>query len=173
MSTRTTGRVTILFMFCAMPAFAQASQYPAPGDGLGAANGRTRTPAFYSARIGPRTLTARDLNGPPAPDAMRALVSLDPGQLSSYSLAYDALMRDTRGRRDSARIALQARQEADAAHDRAAVEKNTALLRRLEADIANRDAAFDKSLNAILTKEQQRRYYGWGDALRKDAARSR
>jgi hypothetical protein len=102
MSTRTSGPATILFMLCAMPAFAQASQYPAPGDELGTANGRARTPAFYSARIGPRTLTARDLNGPPAPDAMRALASLDSSQLASYSQAYDALMRDTRAERDSA-----------------------------------------------------------------------
>lgn len=167
------GPVTILLMLCAMPAFAQQSQYPAPGDGLGTSNGRTRTPAFYSARIGPRTLTARDLNGPPAPEAMRALVSLDTGQLSPYSQAYDALMRDTRAKRDSARAAVRARQEAEGAHDRAAMEESATVLTRLGDDIAKRDHAFDKSLNAILTKEQQQRYNRWKAALQQEAAKSR
>ena len=171
MSARTSGSVIMLLMLCAMPAFAQASQYPAPGDGLGAADGRTRTPAFYSGRIGPRALTARDLNGPPAPDAMRALLSLDPAQLSSYSQAYDALMRDTRTSRDSARTALRTQQEADRAHDRPALRESTALLRRLGNTIARRNDAFDKSLNAILTKEQRRRYSRWKDMPRTDDAK--
>lgn len=173
MSTGTSGSAAVLLMLCAIPALAQSSQYPGPGDGLGTSNGHTRAPAFYSARIGPRTLTARDLDGPPAPEAMRALVSLDPGQLSSYSQAYAALMGSTRPRRDSARAAVQRRQQAEAAHDLADMEESAALLTRLGEDIAKRDEAFDKSLNAILTHEQRQRYQRWNAAVRKAAATPR
>jgi len=173
MSTRTSGAVAIAFMLCATPAFAQASQYPAPGDGLGAANGRTRTPSFYSPRSGPRTLTARELDGPPAPDAMRALVSLDPVQLEAYSKAYDGLMRDTRTERDSARSVVQTSQQADAAGDREAVQASETVLGRLGDHIAKRDAAFERSLKTLLTGEQWQRYDRWKQELRKEAAKAR
>lgn len=150
-------------MIAATPAAAQF------GGGGGIGGGIGRGGMGQRPNGGQPMLTEQELDGPPTAGMMQQLLSLEDGQTAAYQQAYDSLMRASQAERDSARVALKGMRDAFAGGDRESARANGRIARRIGDDLAQRDAAFDKSLRTMLNKDQQKRYDKWKDQNRKEA----
>jgi Spy/CpxP family protein refolding chaperone len=128
------------------------------GRGMGRAGG-TR----------PVMVTDAQIDGPPTPEMMHQLLSLSDSQLATYAHRYDSLMTETRAERDSAHVAVKTMRDAFTARDRDGARAEAASARALADDLTKRDEAFDRSLKAVLSKEQQKQYDKWKDQNKKEA----
>jgi serine/threonine protein phosphatase PrpC len=113
--------------------------------------------------------TDAEIDGPPTPGLMRQLLSLDAAQDSAYTRSWDSLMAATKPVRDSAHAAVKAVHDGFAGGDRAGARSNAASAQQLAKALKQDDDAFDHSLKALLSKDQQKRYEKWKDDNRKEA----
>jgi len=108
--------------------------------------------------------------GPPVPDSMAALVSLDGDGLARYTTMYQNLMESTKSQRDSLTTLRQswraARDDGGETGDRSG---GMGGMREIRQYLADRQRQFDQALEATLTKDQFKRYQAWRDQRRKEA----
>lgn len=104
-----------------------------------------------------------ELEGPPAPAVMRDSVKLDQGQAQKYAKRYADYAASTRAERDSLRTAVEAVHTAFEEGDRSAAREQVASIGPRWKALSDRDKAFDKGLNDILSKDQQKWYEKWKD----------
>jgi hypothetical protein len=106
------------------------------------------------------------MEGPPSPDSMTSIASLDERQRARYATLYQNLMSSTKSERDEvaqSRAAMRGTTDRDARHQ--AMEG----LRQTIQSLQSQQQVFDDTLNEFLTKEEMRRYADWRDARRKAA----
>ncbi len=147
----------------ATPAYAQAGGMGGGMEGMGGGRGlRQRGDR-------PMMPTDEQIDGPPTPETMHQLLSLDETQLARYRHGYDSLMAESRAERDSAHAAVKALRDGFGSASRDAARARAGDMHRISEDLAKRDDTFDHSLKTILTKGQQKQYDKWKDQNRKDA----
>jgi Spy/CpxP family protein refolding chaperone len=112
------------------------------------------------------------VEGPASPEVLRDTVQLSGDKLQQYTKRYDAYMASTKSARDSLRTNLQAVRSAFQSGDRAAARDQRNLVKHQAQDLSKRDQQFEKDLNSLLTKDQQKRYSKWKDD-REKSERSR
>ncbi len=110
--------------------------------------------------------------GPPKPEEMTSIATLDQGQQQHYSTLYNNFMAETKQDRDSLAALRQARRASATA---APGEEGSGPGRRgmpeaqgIRSDLEERQHGFDAALKDFFSKEQFRRYEGWCDQKRKD-----
>jgi hypothetical protein len=99
--------------------------------------------------------------GPASPAILRDTVGLSGPKLQQYSKQYDTYIASTKVARDSLRSNLQAIRSAYESGDRSATRDRRDTVMRQSQDLSRRDQAFEKSLKALLSSDQQKRYDQW------------
>jgi hypothetical protein len=112
------------------------------------------------------------IEGPASPAIMRDTVGLSDEQLNLYATRYAKHMAATQPVRDSLRASMQEIRAAFESGDRSAVRERRSELERQWKDLSKRDKEFEKALEDLLSKEQEKRYEKWKEA-REKAARER
>jgi hypothetical protein len=112
------------------------------------------------------------IEGPASPAIMRDTVGLSDEQLKRYATRYANHMAATQPVRDSLRSSMQEIRAAFESGDRSAVEGRRSEVQRQWKDLSKRDKEFDKALEDLLSKDQEKRYQKWKEA-REKAARER
>jgi hypothetical protein len=108
--------------------------------------------------------------GPPVPDSMAALVSLDGDGLGRYTTMYQNLMESTKSQRDSLATLRQSwRAARDNGGGAADLGGGMGGMREIRQYLADRQQQFDQALEETLTKDQFKRYQAWRDQRRKEA----
>jgi hypothetical protein len=149
------GRSVIVLAGLTMPLQAQSGAAPAPepqahGD-WGEHGGRPRH----------RMAGLEAAAGPVSPAILRDTVGLSGAKLQQYSKQYDAYIASTKVARDSLRSNLQAMRSAYEGGARSATRDRRDTVMRQSEDLARRDQEFEKSLKALLSNDQQKRYEQW------------
>jgi hypothetical protein len=109
------------------------------------------------------------LQGPPAPPEFARIVELPADRVDRYAEMYERLMTTTRPQRDSLETLRRDMREALESRDRAAAERQRAVLRPLVQELERKQAAFDGTLRDLLEQSQWKRYERWRDDERKRA----
>jgi hypothetical protein len=99
--------------------------------------------------------------GPASPAILRDTVGLSGAKLQQYSKQYDTYIASTKVTRDSLRSNLQAMRSAHEGGDRSAARDRRDTVMRQSQDLSRRDQEFEKSLKALLSSDQQKRYDQW------------
>ncbi|MBA2627352.1 MAG: hypothetical protein H0U85_05015 [Gemmatimonadales bacterium] len=146
-----------------------SAQFPGAGSSMEDGMGGGRSVMSRRPGAGEPMLTEQQLDGPPTPETMRQLLTLEDGQVDAYRQAYETLMRGTQAQRDTARVAFRGMREAFASGNRTGARATGAYVRRLGQELARQDAEFDKAAKALFTKEQRKAYEKWQARNRKEA----
>jgi len=104
------------------------------------------------------------LEGPPAPALLRDSVGLSGGQLERYAQLYSHYTAETGPVRDSLRTSIQAMRAAFERDDRSEAGSRRDVVQRQSKALAVRDKAFEKQLEGLLSKEQEKQYEKWKDS---------
>jgi hypothetical protein len=106
------------------------------------------------------------MEGPPKPEEMATLVTLDQGQQARYTTLYTNLMAGTRQDRDSLRALRAAQRSEDlGAGDRT----GRAAFQDLRTDLERQQRGFDAALKDLLSRDQLKQYQHWCDDRRREA----
>jgi hypothetical protein len=103
------------------------------------------------------------VQGPASPAILRDTVQLTGEKLQQYTKQYDAYMASTKVTRDSLRSNLQAMRSAFQQGDRSGARDRRDTIKQQAKSLSQRDQEFEKSLKALLSKDQQKRYAKWKD----------
>jgi hypothetical protein len=109
------------------------------------------------------------VEGPASPSILRDTVQLSGAKLDQYTKQYNSYMASTKVTRDSLRSNLQAMRSAFQGGDRSTARDHRDLIMRQAQDLQTRDQDFEKSVKALLNKDQQKRYDTWKNARQKNA----
>jgi hypothetical protein len=90
-------------------------------------------------------------------------------QLERYATRYTDHMAATQPVRDSLRASMQELRAAFESGDRSSVRERRSELQRQWNDLSKRDEEFDKALEDLLSKDQEKRYRQWKEAREKAA----
>lgn len=137
-----------------------------PGGGRGG-------PPDGGGRMGPRPggisdlPTPAKLAGPPTPAIMRDTVGLSAEQVERYAIRYGNHMSATGPVRDSLRSRMEEMRAAFQNGDRSAAGERRSELGRQWKELSKRDRQFEKDLEDLLSKDQEKRYKKWKNAREK------
>lgn len=132
-----------------------------PGGGAGRRGmgmGEGRRPAFDPVV----------LQGPPSPDHVDSVMTLDEAQKTRYATLYQNLMASTKAERDELQQARESFRSGGGDADPEARGRLREAMRENMETLTARQKSFDDALKEFLTKAQLKQYGDWRDARRKE-----
>lgn len=105
------------------------------------------------------------LDGPPAPDRVDSVMTLDDSQKARYGVLYQNLMTSTKAERDEIRQGREAFRNGGGDED---MEARRGSMREAMQTLADRQKSFDTALKDFLGKDQLKQYNTWREARRKE-----
>lgn len=172
--TFTLGQL-VLVVGLATSALAQYTPQPgATGGGTygpepGSSGGR---PMRGGGRMGPRAdlssmPTPSKIEGPATPAVMHDTIGVTGEPLDRYAVMYANHIAATGPARDSLRSSMRGMREAFETGGRDAAREHRSDLQRQWKDLSKRDQQFEKALEELLSKDQQKKYKKWKKAREK------
>lgn len=108
------------------------------------------------------------MDGPPAPERVDSVMTLEPAQKDRYTTLYQNLMASTKSERDQVREAREAFRNGGGDADPAARQHSRDSMREAMQTLTDRQKSFDTALKDFLDKDQLKQYDEWRKARRKE-----
>jgi hypothetical protein len=105
------------------------------------------------------------LDGPPAPDRVDSVMTIDSAQKARYATLYENLMSSTKSERDQIR---QTREAFRSGANPDEMQSRRGEMQGAMQTLADRQKSFDTALKDFLNKDQLKQYDSWRDARRKE-----
>lgn len=155
--------VLLLTTLISAPAFGQGE-----GQGMGGGAGMGRRGMGMGG--GRPNFDPTVIDGPPAPDRVDSVMTLEPAQKDRYSTLYQNLMTSTKSERDQVAEARAAFRNGGGDADPEARQRSRDSMREAMQTLRDRQKSFDEALKDFLNKDQLKQYDEWRKARRKEMA---
>lgn len=108
------------------------------------------------------------LDGPPPPERIDSVMTLDSLQKGRYGTLYQNFMASTKSERDQVKEARESFRNGGADSDPDARQHSRDSMRGAMQTLQDRQKEFDDTLKEFLTKDQEKQYSDWRKARRKE-----